>query len=153
MQFNDKQRATVGEAVRRARTGRGLSIQHVAARAPMSAVTWGKVESGQPVRLATYYAVERAVGWKPGTIDDIASGRSSNHRSPEPVVSVSESAGRHVQVRLIGEPDAVAVVFEAIAAMLATTPGGLSRSKRTPGHVVQYATTTAPGTNPEKDRR
>jgi hypothetical protein len=72
--------------------------------------------------------------------------RPVTRRFPTPtVVTIEDSAGRHVQVRLIGEPGAVAAVLAAISRALPTTPGGLMVSRRTAGHVLQHATVTAPG--------
>lgn len=84
MQITDEQRATVGAVVRRARTARRLSIENMASQARMSPVTWTKVEAGEPVRLATYDAVERALDWKPGTIEDLAVGRTIYHGDRQP---------------------------------------------------------------------
>lgn len=82
--MTDEQRAIVGAAVRRERTSRRRSIEHMASEARMSPVTWGKVEAGDSVRLATYDAVERALGWKPGTIDDLANDRATYHGDQQP---------------------------------------------------------------------
>lgn len=56
---------------------------------------------------------------------------------------INTPVGHHVEVRLIGDPDDVAVVLAAFSSALPTTAGGCSRSRKNPDQVVQYAVTTA----------
>jgi transcriptional regulator with XRE-family HTH domain len=68
-QAPDDRLASLAELVRDARTNLGMSIDAAAERAPMSPVTWSKVESGKPVTKSTYAGVERSLSWAPGSID------------------------------------------------------------------------------------
>jgi transcriptional regulator with XRE-family HTH domain len=60
--------------VRAARLAAGLSIDVAAGAVGMSAVTWGRVEKGLPVRELTYAGVERSLGWRPGFVAGIRAG-------------------------------------------------------------------------------
>lgn len=61
--------ADLARFVQRVRVSARLSVDGAAAKAPMSAVTWTKVERGEPVRSLTYAGVERVLGWPQGAID------------------------------------------------------------------------------------
>ena len=61
-------RAKIAKLVQRHRGALRLSIDSMAERASMSPVTWGRVEAGDTVRVATYAGVEAAFGWPLGTI-------------------------------------------------------------------------------------
>lgn len=67
----------LGAAVRTTRVALGLTIDSAAESAPMSAVTWGRVERGLPVRGLTYASIERVLGWRPGTAAAIMRGEVS----------------------------------------------------------------------------
>ncbi|WP_141684523.1 hypothetical protein [Micromonospora sediminicola] len=66
--MTEDDRAAIGKLVERHRAALRLAVETVAARAPMSAVTWTRVEKGLPVRLGTYGGVETAFGWAPGAV-------------------------------------------------------------------------------------
>src|SRR5690606_5407978 len=66
---NKEDLARIGDLVRRHRAAARLSMEALAARAPMSPVTWRRVEEHQTVRPATYAGVEAAFGWQEVAID------------------------------------------------------------------------------------
>lgn len=70
----DEGRAALGRAVKRGREARRLSIDNAADAAPMSPVTWSKVERGERVRGLTYAGIEKVLGWAPGSVDRIFDG-------------------------------------------------------------------------------
>ena len=63
-------REALGVRVRAARGALDLSQVDAAAAGGISHLTWIRVEEGGPVRLASYFGVERALGWPPGAIAD-----------------------------------------------------------------------------------
>lgn len=67
-----------------------MSIDDAALAADISAMTWRKVEGGQSVRRLTYAGVERALAWKPGSIDLIIDGHL-DEASTETLLSVNGS--------------------------------------------------------------
>lgn len=64
--FDSKERVAIGNLVRKYR-GR-QSQEAMAAKAPMSPVTWSKVEAGEAVRWNTYAGIEDAFGWPKNSI-------------------------------------------------------------------------------------
>lgn len=56
----------LGKRVRRRREARGLTIDEAAGLAPMSPVTWARVEHGKRVRGLAYGAVDDVLGWQEG---------------------------------------------------------------------------------------
>jgi hypothetical protein len=89
--------ADLAELVRKQREGERLSVDVVAERAAMSAVTWTKVERGQPVRGLTYAGIEIAFGWERGAINDYLTG------GPSPVRSANDGRVLDENERLIME--------------------------------------------------
>lgn len=70
----DRQR--LGKAVRAARIDLGMTAHAAATRAKVSPTTWGDIERGAEasVRPLTYAAVERVVGWQPGSVARVLAG-------------------------------------------------------------------------------
>lgn len=66
--WNQEDRARIAKLVRAHRGALRLGVDAIAERAPMSPVTWGRVEAGEAARVATYAGVEAAFGWPLGTI-------------------------------------------------------------------------------------
>lgn len=52
--------------------------------------------------------------------------------------------GRHVELRLVGDPDALDATLTAIATTVELTRGTRKPTRERDGRVVQYATVTAP---------
>jgi transcriptional regulator with XRE-family HTH domain len=67
-------RQALAERVRRRRLALGWSIDEAAERGSMSPTTWTRVEEAKKVRDLTYAGIERALGWQPGSVDQIAEG-------------------------------------------------------------------------------
>lgn len=63
-------REALADRVRAARGARALSQVDAAAAGGVSHLTWIRVEEGAPVRLGSYFGVERALGWPAGSIAD-----------------------------------------------------------------------------------
>lgn len=64
----------LASSVRVRRGELGLSVDEAARRGSISAVTWTRVERGQPVRNVSYRGIERALGWSLGSADAIMEG-------------------------------------------------------------------------------
>lgn len=60
--------------VRLRRRALGMSIEDAAESVSMSPVTWGRVEKGLPVRSLTHSGVERALQWRPGSVETVLVG-------------------------------------------------------------------------------
>lgn len=74
MNDTDEGRARLGRAVKSRREQRRLSIDNAADAAPMSPVTWSKVERGERVRGLTYAGIEKVLGWLPGSVETVLDG-------------------------------------------------------------------------------
>lgn len=72
-----RRRKKLGETVTRIRRRRRLSVDAAAARAPMSATTWQRVEEGKSVRTLTYRGVEEVLGLQRGILDEILDGTAA----------------------------------------------------------------------------
>ena len=59
---------------------------------------------------------------------------------------VTAMTGRHVEVRLIGDPAAVDATLAALTAAVELTRGTRKPTRGRDGRVIQYATVTAPST-------
>lgn len=66
--------ARLAKAVERRRTALNLSIKAAATLAPMSPITWTRVENGQHVRGLTYAGIDRVLRWEPGSASDVLAG-------------------------------------------------------------------------------
>lgn len=67
-------REALGDAVRRERERRRLSLNRAAALAGISHMTWINVEKAAPARGLTYRAIEEVLQWEPGSVDAILDG-------------------------------------------------------------------------------
>lgn len=77
MPSQEARRRRLGQLVQQARRARGETQDQLAARAGgMSTVTLRAVENGASVKPLTYSRIERALGWRPGSIELYLAGGS-----------------------------------------------------------------------------
>ncbi|MEU5950355.1 helix-turn-helix domain-containing protein [Micromonospora sp. NPDC047465] len=103
------ERAAIGDLVRRRRAAQRVSQEAMAGRAPMSAVTWGRVEDGKSVRIGTYAGVEAAFGWPLGSLTRYAETREEPPDAD--VEPVHRPGGMEKGVLESNYPDAVKVLL------------------------------------------
>lgn len=74
--ISGEDRVRLGEKIRKARADAGMTATAAAAHADMSPTTWGRIERGEnvSVRPNTYAAIERVLGWEPGSIEIVLEG-------------------------------------------------------------------------------
>lgn len=86
--------------MRTAREAAGLTIEEAASEAGMSPTTWGKVEKGdEGVRRLTYAGIERVLGWKSGSTEQVLAGHAPVQVGPP----IQKQSGRPRRVDLITE--------------------------------------------------
>ncbi len=85
MEYPDSAWAHLAAAVRAQRLRLGLTQQQAAAVAGVSKIVWGKVENaGQTsYRDRTLVAVEQAMGWAPGSVEQILAGGQPTLPDPD----------------------------------------------------------------------
>lgn len=64
----------LGKAIKARREALGMTQAEAAARARMSMNNLSRIERGNPARGVTYFAIEGALRWAPGTCRDVLSG-------------------------------------------------------------------------------
>ncbi|WP_225794707.1 helix-turn-helix domain-containing protein [Streptomyces aculeolatus] len=70
----DRDLERLAKAVKARRLERYPSRREAAIAAGVSKDTFQRIEEGQPVRDVSYVKVDRALGWAPGSCDEIAQG-------------------------------------------------------------------------------
>ncbi|OKI52879.1 hypothetical protein A6A27_08300 [Micromonospora sp. CB01531] len=107
--MSPEERAAIGALVRRRRAAERISQEAMAGRAPMSAVTWGRVEDGKAVRVGTYAGVEAAFGWPLGSLTRyVETGEEPPEASVEPQLQGGDLVGTVLDSSY---PDAVKVLL------------------------------------------
>jgi len=112
--------ATLAKAVRAERQAQGATLKQVAERGGTSALTVMNAEKGQPLRPFTLAALDRGLGWAPGTAAGIlagakppapGSGTPAQDNTPAPA---SDTAGISERLaRLEGKVDALIAMVAA----------------------------------------
>lgn len=97
----EQRRPVLGELIRRTRGALGLTIDQAAERAPMSPETWRKAEIGVRVKPFSVAAIERVLGWAPG------SGQAYLESGEEPVAQRSAKSSAGAGARAVVDIDAV----------------------------------------------
>jgi hypothetical protein len=70
-------RSRMGKIIKALRLSQRLTVDGAAARAPMSATTWQRVEDGKPVRALTYRGIEEVLRLPRGILEGAVSGTTS----------------------------------------------------------------------------
>ena len=112
--------ALLAKAVRAERQAQGATLKHVAARGGTSALTVMNAEKGQPLRPFTLVALDRGLGWPPGTAAGILAGTkppqpgSGTPGQPNAPVPTSDGTGISERLaRLEGKLDALIAMVAA----------------------------------------
>ncbi|MFJ5588404.1 helix-turn-helix domain-containing protein [Streptomyces noursei] len=96
---------SLADVVRRRRLELDLNKIDVAKSAKITIKTYMKIEDGQPLRDVTYGKIEKALGWAPGSTQEVLRGRRP---------TVVEHLADGVVVSPVGEEELEADVAQAV---------------------------------------